>query len=53
MMASPASLPKLRATTETSKLWVSRVWTKSVLEKGMTCVLSCKLRKAEENTIRS
>ena len=36
----PAKRPKLLATTDTSKLWVSRVWTKSVLEKGMTWVLS-------------
>ena len=34
--SSPASLPSVLATTETSKLWVNLVWTKSVLEKGIT-----------------
>jgi hypothetical protein len=36
----PTKRPKERPTTETSKLCVKRVCTKSILESGITCVLS-------------
>jgi len=50
---SPTKLPSDLPTTETSKLWVNLVWTKSLSGRGNTCVLSCNLLKAGENTIRS
>ena len=49
----PTFLPRVRPTTETSKLCVKRVCTKSVSESGITWVLSCRLLKADENIIRS
>jgi hypothetical protein len=41
----PTKRPKERPTTETSKLCVKRVCTKSILESGITCVLSWRLLK--------
>ena len=49
----PTMRPKDLATTETSRLCVSLVCTKSVLESGTTCVLSCKLLKESEKIILS
>ena len=53
VISLPANLPILLPTTETSRLWVNLVWTKSVFEKGITWVLSWRLLKEEEKTILS
>ncbi len=50
---APTFLPSVLPTTLTSKLWVSLVCTKSVWDKGMTWVLSCKLLNSEEKIILS
>ena len=40
--AREISLPKERPTLDTSRLWVSRLWTNTLPGSGNTCVLFCK-----------
>ena len=47
------SLPNDMPTHDTSRLWVSLLWTKTEPGRGNTCVLFCILRKGAEKMILS